>query len=64
LLGKNCYMVLDTFTKGFLIKFSLFQFSATRITFLPHQHYGNSQFLSRGPKRILCLLLFVGENRG
>jgi len=42
---------------------SFFQFSATRMKSLPQLHYGNSLFLSRGPKRILYLLLVVDENR-
>ena len=34
MLGKNCYMILDTFAKGFLIKFSQVSFN-----FLPPESH-------------------------
>jgi hypothetical protein len=47
-------MILEHFTKGFLIKLSQVSFNFLPPEFcLPQLHYGNSQFLSRGPKRIL-----------
>jgi hypothetical protein len=39
-----------------------FIYRSTRVKCLPQLHYGNSQFLSRGPNRILNLLLVVDEN--
>jgi hypothetical protein len=60
---KNC-MILEHFTKGFLIKLIQVSFNSLPLKCLQPLHNGNSQFLSRGPKRILYLLLVVDENGG
>jgi len=62
-LIKNCISLAHCFSKGFPITFGqlrLKQSSASRSKCLPQLHYVHSRVTSRGPKRILYLLV-VGE---